>query len=63
MILGYLHYTTKIWCLWDFATNRAIEASNALFNEDVNANTEKIVTQYELLRLFPEIGNRTPPQL
>jgi transposase InsO family protein len=59
MMLGYVHQTTKIWRIWDFATNRAIEASNTLFNEEVNGNTGKIVTQDELLKLFPEIGNKT----
>jgi hypothetical protein len=55
MMLGYIHQTTKIWRIWDFATNKAIEASNALFYEEVNANTGQTVTQDEFMRLFPEI--------
>jgi hypothetical protein len=42
-----------------------IEASNALFNEEVNANTGQTVTQEQLMRLFPETedtgtGNKNP---
>jgi hypothetical protein len=46
---------------------QAIEASNALFNEEVNANTGQTVTQDETMRLFPEIedtgtSNKNLPQ-
>jgi hypothetical protein len=55
MMLGYVHQTTKIWRIWDFMTSRAVECSNALFNEEINANQKEMVTEDELLQLFPEL--------
>ena len=58
MMLGYVHQTTKIWRIWDFTTNRAIECSNALFNEELNANTKEFM-ETELSKLFPDIDKST----
>jgi hypothetical protein len=55
MMLGYVHQNTKIWRICDFTTNRAIECSNALFNEEINANQKEMVTEDELLGLFPDL--------
>jgi hypothetical protein len=36
-------------------TSRAVECSNALFNEEINANQKEMVTEDELLQLFPKL--------
>jgi hypothetical protein len=55
MMLGYIYQTTKIWRIWDFMTSRAIECSNAQFNEEINANQKEMVMENELLQLCPEL--------
>jgi transposase InsO family protein len=37
MMLGYVHDTAKIWRIWDFEIKKAVECSNVIFNEDLNA--------------------------
>jgi hypothetical protein len=37
MFLEYVHKITKVWRLWDFDGNRAIECLNVVWREDQNA--------------------------
>ena len=37
MMLGYVHNTTKLYRLWDFDQQRAIECSNVRWHENLNA--------------------------
>ena len=36
MMLGYVHNTTKLYRLWDFDQQRAIECSNVCWHENLN---------------------------
>jgi hypothetical protein len=40
MMLGYVHDTGKIWKLWDFEQNRAIQCADVIFIEENNAFTK-----------------------
>ena len=37
MMLGYVHNTTKLYRLWDFDPQRAIECSNVRWHKNLNA--------------------------
>jgi hypothetical protein len=37
IFLGSVHKTTKVWHLWDFEQNKAIECSDIVWREDQNA--------------------------
>jgi hypothetical protein len=39
MLLGYVHNTGKIWKLWDFEQNRAIQCADVIFIEEDNTFT------------------------
>jgi hypothetical protein len=36
-MLSYVHDNAKIWHIWDFEIKKAIECSNVIINEDLNA--------------------------
>jgi hypothetical protein len=54
MFLGYVHKTTKVWRLWDFDRNRAVECSNVVWREDQNAFDVNMSDAEAFLRCFEE---------
>lgn len=45
-LMGYVHSATKIWRLWDFELEKAINASNVIFREDLNATDVKEIAVF-----------------
>jgi hypothetical protein len=54
MFLGYVHKTTKVWHVWDFQQNKAIECSNIRWREDQNAFHSNIEDAEAFLQRFEE---------
>jgi hypothetical protein len=54
MFLGYVYKTTKVWRLWDFQQNKAIEYSNVRWREDQNAFDSNMQDAEAFLQRFEE---------
>jgi hypothetical protein len=54
MFVGYVHTTTKVYHLWDFQQNKAIECSNVGWREDQNAFDSNMEDAKAFLQRFEE---------